>query len=126
MTATVSAQLAPCPKKPNCVSSLAEGTPQYIAPFSFRDTPARAMQRLRNAVLTEQRITLVSEEGAYLHAEARSLIFRFVDDLEFLLVPAEHLIQVRSAARTGHSDFGVNRRRIERIRRVFQAGETGD
>ena len=125
MTQPVSAQLAPCPKQPNCVSSLADDTQQYIAPFSFHDTPAQAMQRLRHAVLTEPRITLVSEEGAYLHAEARSLVFRFVDDLEFLLVPTESLIQVRSAARTGYSDFGVNRRRIERIRRAFQAGETG-
>lgn len=126
MTQPVSAQLAPCPKKPNCVSSLAESSQQYIAPFSFHDTPVQAMQRLRNAVLTEPRMTLVSEEGAYLHAEARSLVFRFVDDLEFLLVPEENLLHVRSAARTGYSDFGVNRKRIERIRRVFQTGNTGD
>ena len=77
------------------------------------------MQRLRHALLAEPRITLVSEEGGYLHAEARSLIFRFVDDIEFLLAPAEGLIHVRSAARTGYSDVGVNRRRVERIRQAF-------
>jgi uncharacterized protein (DUF1499 family) len=26
---------------------------------------------------------------------------------------------VRSASRTGYSDFGVNRRRVERIRKAF-------
>lgn len=112
--------LAACPDKPNCVSSQTDNRHQYIAPFSFNDAPSQAMRRLRNAVLAERRITLLSEEGGYLHAEARSLVFRFVDDLEFLLDPTDSLIHVRSAARTGHSDFGVNRRRIERIRRSFR------
>lgn len=124
MTPTVSAEvtmhtLAACPDSPNCVSSLADNRHRFIAPFRFHDTPEQAMQRLRNAVLGEQRITLVSGEGGYLHAEARSRVFRFVDDLEFVLVPAAGLIHVRSAARTGYSDFGVNRKRIERIRRSF-------
>ena len=124
MTHTASAEinghtLAPCPDKPNCVSSLTDNTHQYIKPFSFNDAPSQAMQRLRSSVLAEKRITLIREEGSYLHAEARSLIFRFVDDLEFLLVTADGLIHVRSAARTGHSDFGINRKRVERIRRSF-------
>lgn len=118
--------LAPCPDTPNCVSSQADNRQQYIEPFSFHDTPAQAMLRLRSAVLGEKRSTLVSEEGGYLHAEARSLVFRFIDDLEFLLIPEDGQIQVRSAARTGHSDFGVNRKRIERIRRVFQEQRSND
>jgi uncharacterized protein (DUF1499 family) len=127
MTSTVSAEttllhtLAPCPDSPNCVSSQANDTQHHIKPFSFHDTPEQAMQRLRNALRGEKRITLINEEGGYLHAEARSLIFRFVDDLEFVLVPDEGLIHVRSAARTGYSDFGVNRRRLERIRRSFNS-----
>ena len=112
-------KLAPCPDSPNCVSSQSDNKRGYIKPFSFHDTPLQAMQRLGNALRGEKRITLISEEGGYLHAEARSLIFRFVDDLEFVLAPAEGLIHVRSAARSGYSDFGVNRRRLERIRRAF-------
>ncbi len=69
--------------------------------------------------MTEQRVSIISEQADYLHAEARSLLFRFVDDIEFSLQAEKGLIQVRSAARTGYSDFGVNRRRIERIRRIF-------
>jgi len=81
------------------------------------------MRRLRDALLTEGRVTIVEERPAYLHAEVRSLVFRFVDDIEFALSADQQLIQVRSAARTGYSDFGVNRRRIERIRRMFQEQE---
>ena len=49
---------------------------------------------------------------------------RFVDDVEFYFPPAESgkiMIQVRSASRVGHSDFGVNRERIEQIRAEFNA-----
>jgi len=62
---------------------------------------------------------LALEEGDYLHAEARSLLFRFVDDVEFLFDADKQVIHVRSASRTGYSDLGVNRRRVERIRRAF-------
>ena len=50
-------------------------------------------------------------------------MFRFVDDVEFHLRSAEGVIAVRSASRIGTSDFGVNRRRVERIRdRLIEAG----
>jgi uncharacterized protein (DUF1499 family) len=62
---------------------------------------------------------VVAATPTYLHAEARSLIFRFVDDVEFLIDPGQRRIQVRSASRIGYSDFGVNRRRVERIRQAF-------
>ena len=78
------------------------------------------MQRLREAVLTGKRVTIVEERPDYLHFEVRSLVFRFVDDVEFTLQAEQGLIQVRSSARVGYTDFGVNRRRVERIRKIFQ------
>tara|TARA_R110002072_G_scaffold74374_4_gene176241 strand:- start:17707 stop:18135 length:429 start_codon:yes stop_codon:yes gene_type:complete len=109
-----------CPDSPNCVSSLASDSAHYIAPLSFHDQPEAAMQRLRIALLSEKRVRIVKEEANYLHAEVRSLIFRFIDDVEFTLVSEQGVFQVRSASRVGYSDFGVNRRRIERIRELFQ------
>lgn len=115
--------LAPCPDSPNCVSSLAPDSDRehYIAPFSFSGDPAAAWQRLRTAVLAEKRVTIVQESKGYLHAEMRSLIFRFVDDIEFSLAADAGLINVRSASRVGYSDFGVNRKRVERIRAAFDS-----
>ena len=110
-----------CPDSPNCVSSHAKDASHYIEPFVFSGQPAQAMQRLKKALQTEKRVSIVTEQPAYLHAEVRSLVFRFVDDVEFALVEDEGLIHVRSAAQTGHSDFGVNRRRIERVWRRFQS-----
>ncbi len=109
-----------CPDSPNCVSSQATDPGHFIEPFSFSDNPLTAMSRLKQALLNEKRVTIVNEQADYLHAEVRSLIFRFVDDVEFRLRPGQKLIQLRSASRSGYSDFGVNRRRINRIRQNFQ------
>jgi uncharacterized protein (DUF1499 family) len=113
------AVLQPCPDSPNCVSSLATDS-HRIAPLTYRDDPEHAWIRLKAAVQAQPRTTITDETAHRLHAEARSLIFRFVDDLDFVLRPDKNLIQVRSAARTGYSDLGVNRRRVERIRRDFE------
>jgi uncharacterized protein (DUF1499 family) len=58
----------------------------------------------------------VNETSGYLHAECRSALLGFVDDLELHLRPSEGVIAVRSASRLGYSDFGVNRRRVEVLR----------
>lgn len=65
------------------------------------------------------RTRIVKEDGVYLHAEVRSFLFRFVDDLEFLIDTEQSLIHMRSASRTGYSDLGVNRRRVEHVRKAF-------
>lgn len=109
-----------CPDSPNCVSSLASDSEHFITPLTFKDQPEVAMQRLKAALLSEKRVTLVKEQTHYLHGEVRSLIFRFVDDVEFTLVTEKRVFQIRSSSRVGYSDFGVNRRRIERIRQLFQ------
>ena len=59
----------------------------------------------------QPRTAVVTVTDRYLHAEARSLLFRFTDDLEFLLQPDVGRIDVRSASRVGHSDLGVNKAR---------------
>jgi uncharacterized protein (DUF1499 family) len=118
--------LEPCPSSPNCVSSQAPESDHqhYIAPFRFSGNPAAAWQRLKAAVQAEKRVSVVVEQGNYLHVEMRSLMFRFVDDVEFSLAASADLIHVRSASRVGYSDFGVNRKRVERIRAAFDSQPT--
>ena len=111
--------LAPCPESPNCVSSQAGDSAHYIEPLVLQGDPQADWERLRAIIAAQPRTTITEESLNYLHAEVRSLVFRFVDDLEFLRIPAEQLVHVRSASRTGYSDFGVNRRRVERIQRLL-------
>ena len=60
-------------------------------------------------------------QPGYVHAEFTTLLFRFVDDVEFLLDGGSKTIDVRSASRVGYYDLGVNRRRVEAIRARFEA-----
>lgn len=110
-----------CPDAPKCVSSEEPNSSQFIEPLTFADQPDQAMARLKVAVLSEENTTITKEEPTSLYAEVRSQLFGFVDDMKFVLVPTQGKIQVRSSARTGYSDFGVNRRRVERIRELFNA-----
>ena len=112
-----------CPSSPKCVSSAERDTSQFIEPFSFDDEPKQAMARLKLALLSEDNLTITNEQPSMLSAEVRSALFGFVDDVEFVLLPEQGAIEVRSSARTGYSDLGVNRRRVERIREVFNDGE---
>ena len=113
--------LRPCPASPNCVSSLAAAAaPHRVPPLSWTGGLDQAKARLRQAVLAVGNATFIIEEDTYWHVEFRSRIFRFVDDGEFLFDPQARLVHVRSASRVGHSDMGVNRKRVEKIRALFQ------
>ncbi len=113
-------RLAACPESPNCVSTQALDEKHFIEPIAFAGSPDSAIQAIKEALATMPRINIVSETDDYLHAEATSLVFRFVDDLEFLVDEQNKLIQFRSASRIGHSDFGANRSRMERFREIFE------
>ena len=66
------------------------------------------------------RTTVIESRRNYWRGVCRSLIFRFPDDLEILklternfLDRSKGIIQIRSAARFGQSDLGVNLRRVK-------------
>ena len=110
------AQLTPCPSSPNCVSSDASDAEHQIAPIELEGSADEAWTAIRDLVSELPRTQVITDNSGYLHAECRSAVFGFVDDLELNLRPTEGVIAVRSAARSGYSDFGVNRQRIEDLR----------
>jgi uncharacterized protein (DUF1499 family) len=114
-------RLAPCPEKPNCVCTQAADAAHHIEPLTYDGAPEQAMAHLKAALATLPRTRIVTETPDYLHAECTSLVFRFVDDMEFLIDRERKVIHFRSASRVGHSDLGVNRRRMERLRQGFAA-----
>jgi uncharacterized protein (DUF1499 family) len=106
-------RLAACRRTPNCVSSQADPSDaeHYIAPLKG------TMEALRRAVAAMPRATVVSDRENYLYAEFRSKLLGYVDDVEFFHDGS--VIHVRSASRLGRRDFGVNRRRVEDLRRLI-------
>jgi uncharacterized protein (DUF1499 family) len=59
-------------------------------------------------------------ERDFLHASFRSRLFRFTDDVCCRLDREGDCIQIRSSSRLGYWDLGVNRRRVEQIRQLFE------
>ena len=108
-------RLADCSKIPNCVCSQASLPARHIKPLSFTGPAAIAWDKLQRLIAAMPRATIRTRDERYMRAEFTSRVFRFVDDVEFLL--EEGIIHVRSASRVGLGDFGVNRARVEEIRR---------
>ena len=92
-----------------------------IEPFECPADPDAAFARLTRLVAETRRTRVVTATDRYLHARCRTRI-GFVDDFELLLCRRSGVIQVRSASRVGVCDFGVNRRRVERLRHRFEGG----
>jgi uncharacterized protein (DUF1499 family) len=113
--------LAPCPESPNCVNSRAKDAAHLIAPIAYDGDAAAAMTRLAQVIARQPGAKLVTQRGDYLYATFQTPLMGFVDDVEFVANPVQRAIDVRSASRLGHSDFGVNRKRIETLRAALAA-----
>jgi uncharacterized protein (DUF1499 family) len=112
---TTPVDLAPCPDSPNCVSTKSKDPDHAMTPLPYIKSGKESMDRLVAIVRDMKRATIVTATSSYLHVEFRSALFRFVDDVEFVLDDSARLIHFRSASRTGYYDFGVNRRRMQEI-----------
>lgn len=112
-------QFAECPDKPNCVSSKSLVSTHAIDPLIYQGSPVDARKRLLMLIKSLPRTKVVTERDNFIHVEFTSKIFRFVDDVEFYF-EEPGIIHFRSASRIGHSDLGVNRKRMEHIRQLFE------
>ena len=113
-------RLAPCSLLFNCVCSRSDAAPRHrIVPFAVTGDPAAAFGRLKALLKGMERTKIVTATDDYLRATCRTRL-GFADDLEFRLCPEEGVMHVRSAARIGIYDHGVNRRRVETLRRRLQ------
>lgn len=117
-------ELRPCRRARNCVCSRPGCGGKAVEPLVFAGPPEAALERLAAVLAALPRTRVVLRDGGYLHAEARSRLFGFVDDFEAQLDPAAGVFHVRSASRVGVADRGVNRRRVEEVRRGFSAAAT--
>lgn len=108
--------LRACPSSPNCAATEPSGE---LPPFRLALPAAAAWPRVREAIASLERCRVAEESPTYLRAECTSRVFRFVDDLEIEQRTESATLAVRSASRSGYSDLGVNRRRVERLRALL-------
>ena len=122
-------RLKPPSRTPNSVSSqddlwpgVAQRDQARIAPLSLSGDGPQTIAKLRAIVASMPGATVVTARPDYLHVSFRTRWLGFVDDAEFWFDPVAQVVQVRSAARVGRRDFGVNRARIEALRARLAAG----
>ncbi len=109
-------KFSPCPKSPNCISSDATDSKHKTSPFKLNSIHADSWKAIYKAVDDLPNTKIVTFNDKYLHAECSSAFFGFVDDLQLHLRNNKKSVAVKSAARLGHSDFGVNQKRVDQLR----------
>ncbi|MFV1979008.1 MAG: DUF1499 domain-containing protein [Myxococcota bacterium] len=122
----LSGTLAPCSDKPNCVCSEFRGAEaHYIAPLDYSGAPPEQAWGDILMIIKELGGEIAVATDEYIAATFSSSLFGFIDDVECRLDASQEQIQVRSASRVGHSDLGVNRKRIEAMTRLFDQRASG-
>lgn len=109
--------LEPCPSSPNCVhTGEVPGDSHFIEPIPITEAPEEVWKRLHEVVMAMPRVTLEVDDPDYRHYIFTTAVMRFRDDVQFRIDRERGVLHFRSASRVGHSDLGVNRRRMEAIR----------
>lgn len=119
LMSTPAERLEPCPPTPNCVSTQAEESAKRMEPIPYRGTAREARATLLDLLAELPRVRVLTAEENLIRTEFTTPIFRFKDDVIFLLDPEAGVIHFRSASRIGRSDLGKNRRRMEKLTRHF-------
>ena len=112
-------KLSECPDSPNCVSSQTAKKGHVVDPLSYNGSYSEAKEALLSIISSLPRTKIITDNDRYVYVTFTSRLMRFVDDVEFLFDETDKQIHVRSASRVGYSDMGVNRKRVEDLRKRF-------
>ncbi|MCB0341867.1 MAG: DUF1499 domain-containing protein [Pseudobdellovibrionaceae bacterium] len=107
--------LKECPSSPNCVSTQTSQPDKLMSPIPFSVKPEVVRSIIEKVMLGWLRVEVLTKENNYFHFSLKSAVFRFVDDIEFIVDEKSQHIHFRSASRVGYSDLGVNRKRMSEI-----------
>ena len=107
-----------CPTTPNCVCSEDQRSLWNVRPLASKGE--NSLSQLAKILTDQMGAQIIIQTDTYLHAEFSSKFFGFVDDLELHIPNGANTVQIRSASRIGRSDLGVNRKRVETLRRIWE------
>ena len=103
---TVENPLAECPGTPNCVRETR----------LYEEAPAALFARAEAAIRSMEPVEIEADSSAQ-RLSAVFRVFVFKDDVTLAVAPhgGGSALHLRSASRTGRSDFGVNRKRLNKF-----------
>lgn len=114
-------RLAPMPNKPNAVSSQTEIMDKRVEPLKFIGDLENSRKLVIDIINTFKNIEIIKNEENYIYVIFSTEKMKYKDDVEFYFDDDKKLIHFRSASRVGYSDMGVNRKRYEDIKKVYEA-----
>ena len=94
----------------------------YAIPFEQVWQAALLLAKGGKTGLRRWSVTSSDDYDGLIHAEARSLVFRFVDDVVIQITldhDAQTRVDMKSSSRRGGVDLGMNARRIGKFFRVL-------
>ena len=91
---------------------------RHVDPFAFDGTKAQAHVALLQILRAQKDAEIKADAMPTVHATFQTTI-GFVDDVTFVFRDDVGMIDVKSNSRLGFYDFGVNGRRVEKLRAAF-------
>ena len=116
----VDGHLSRCSHKPNCVcSEHKDDIRHYVDPIIIPENIASDTVTVLKNVLLDMGGSIQAESDNYLSSTFSSSIFGFVDDLEIRIDSVQKVVHIRSASRVGYGDGGVNKKRTELLKKLY-------
>ena len=113
--------LRPIPSSPCGVSSQSNAPQSRISAIRPHSEKGADLKRLAEIISSLPDCEILSLQEGYLHAVCTRW-FLFADDLELVWSEPEKVFHIRSIARSGITDFGANRTRVNYIQQLFDKG----
>lgn len=117
----VEGKFHPCPEKQVCVSTQSPKSDEkhYMEPITYSTSKEEAKEKIRKVINSFKRTEIKEESENYIHSTFTTFLFRFTDDVEFLIDDKDKVIHFRSQSRIGGYDWGKNRSRMEKFKAKF-------
>ena len=112
--------LSPLPDSPNAVSSQTDQVDKRVEALPYSGNLDQTKTLVKKAAAEFGGAQILVEKPDYLHMVFTVPVIPFKDDVEFFFSEKERVVHYRSASRVGYSDLGVNRKRYERLRNLYE------
>ena len=106
-------KLADLPSSPNAVSSQTNQSAKRVEALPLKGSLSETKTKIIDCLGKMGGNEVVKKADNYIHAVFTSRLFRFKDDVEFLIDQAAEQVHFRSASRVGYSDLGANHKRYQ-------------
>ena len=112
--------LPDCPKSPNCFASQVGSKNWKKKPLLFNGTLEVSIEKLLDLLDAMPGATHVSSDRKMIQYTFQTKVGKFIDDVHFSVDEKNKRFHFRSASRKGYSDMGANKRRMKKIRRLWE------